>query len=439
MFSFVWKDCEAISWADLCERQLTSGECFQLQPGTSPAMRCQLRGPASAHAPLRPAQLRAAAQGVVTTCGTPGELRITGTMLLEDAQVEAWHEAPDLSIEAGGAFHSKGPLTLTRSTLTDFGFIKPSSAECCSSRVWRLRQHSKVFMQNVYALKGHGGGFFVVGGANITESGLIHIKNARSARGGGGFLATQRLQLTRHSTVSIQHATAAEFGGGFIALDDVVIDGRSNVTVSDAVAAQGGGFQVEKRLQVTRNSTLNLQNLQAGSGGGFNALGEVQIGGSSTVKLSNCQAVSGDGGGFSAAKELRVSSGSTLLILNATGKSGGGFHADGKVAISNSTLSIQHAAAAGYGGGFVAQHKLMIADMSNLSISDALAQKGGGFYVVGGLQVTSKSTLNLQDVKAGRNGGGFLSHGEVEIGGSSTVKISNSQAISEDGGGFEAH
>ena len=39
-------------------------------------------------------------------------------MLLEDAQVEAWHEAPDLSIEAGGAFHSKGPLTLTRSTLT---------------------------------------------------------------------------------------------------------------------------------------------------------------------------------------------------------------------------------------------------------------------------------------------------------------------------------
>eukprot|EP00913_Durusdinium_trenchii_P017246 g16216.t1 len=57
------QDCEAISWADLCERQLTSGECFQLQPGTSPAMRCQLRGPASAHAPLRPAQLRAAAQG----------------------------------------------------------------------------------------------------------------------------------------------------------------------------------------------------------------------------------------------------------------------------------------------------------------------------------------------------------------------------------------
>ena len=40
------------------------------------------------------------------------------TMIFEDAQVEAWHDTPDLSIETGGAFHSEGPLNLTRSNLT---------------------------------------------------------------------------------------------------------------------------------------------------------------------------------------------------------------------------------------------------------------------------------------------------------------------------------
>ena len=40
------------------------------------------------------------------------------TMIFEDAQVEAWHETPDLSIDQGGAFFSGGPFNLTRSNLT---------------------------------------------------------------------------------------------------------------------------------------------------------------------------------------------------------------------------------------------------------------------------------------------------------------------------------
>lgn len=40
------------------------------------------------------------------------------SMIFEDAQVEAWHETPDLSIDQGGAFFSGGPFNLTRSNLT---------------------------------------------------------------------------------------------------------------------------------------------------------------------------------------------------------------------------------------------------------------------------------------------------------------------------------
>ncbi|CAK9110645.1 Putative phosphatase YitU [Durusdinium trenchii] len=145
-------------------------------PGTSPAMRCQLRGPASAHAPLRPAQLRAAAQGVVTTCGTPGELRITGqiqmislrleaeTIVFEDAQVEAWHETPDLSIETGGAFHSEGPLTLTRSNLT----VKTTGAK-------------------------KGGGLAAVDLILVSSS--LQVLNATAFDSGGGFYGKGTLRL----------------------------------------------------------------------------------------------------------------------------------------------------------------------------------------------------------------------------------------------------
>ncbi|CAK9104951.1 unnamed protein product [Durusdinium trenchii] len=148
-------------------------------------MRCQLRGPASAHAPLRPAQLRAAAQGVVTTCGTPGELRITGshgcallqscdfcviflvlawTIVFEDAQVEAWHETPDLSIETGGAFHSEGPLTLTRSNLT----VKTTGAK-------------------------KGGGLAAVDLILVSSS--LQVLNATAFDSGGGFYGKGTLRL----------------------------------------------------------------------------------------------------------------------------------------------------------------------------------------------------------------------------------------------------
>ncbi|CAK9017602.1 unnamed protein product [Durusdinium trenchii] len=583
------QDCEAISWADLCERQLISGDCFQLQPGTSPAMRCQLRGPASAHAPLRPAQLRAAAQGVVTTCGTPGELRITGqiqmislrleaeTIVFEDAQVEAWHETPDLSIETGGAFHSEGPLTLTRSNLTvkttgakkggglaavDLILVS-SSLQVLNATAFdsgggfygkgtlRLRELSKVLIENVVAKNSFGGGFVVEGDADISDSGLIDIKNASSGRGGGGFFA-RNFELTNHSTlrvqnataegfgggfiasngaviagnstlnlqtvkaethgggflceavdigggstvkisnshaetadgggfsalttskvsngssliivnatarngggfvsndaaicnstVTIQHATATAFGGGFLALEGVVIDEKSNVNISDSAALNGGGFHGDSRLQVTNQSTLNLQNVKArNQGGGFNFLGEVDISGDSTVKISNSETKSGDGGGFYALKGSKVSNGSSLLIVNATARNGGGFVSKDIAAMCNSTVSIQHATARESGGGFVAFDGVVIDEMSVVSISGAVAGAGGGGFSTSNpdkrLQVTNQSTLNLQNVKAKFGGGGFLSQGEVEIGGSSAVKISDSHTDFGDGGGFEA-
>ena len=41
------------------------------------------------------------------------------TVVFDDAHVEAWHEDhPDELIDQGGAFSSRGPFTLTNSTLT---------------------------------------------------------------------------------------------------------------------------------------------------------------------------------------------------------------------------------------------------------------------------------------------------------------------------------
>ena len=40
------------------------------------------------------------------------------TLVLDDAQVEAWHEDHHELIDLGGAFSSRGPFTLTNSNLT---------------------------------------------------------------------------------------------------------------------------------------------------------------------------------------------------------------------------------------------------------------------------------------------------------------------------------
>eukprot|EP00913_Durusdinium_trenchii_P017244 g16214.t1 len=149
--------------AMVLDHELTSGECFQLQPGALP-VRCQLQGPTFP----APAQLRGAApSGVVTTCWTRGELRITGQIQMKSLRIEA--ETLD-----------------------------------------------SVLIENVSAQKGDGAGFFVKGDADISDGGLIFIKHA-SARSGGGFLAKEQLHLTSHSTITIQHATAAEYGGGILA------------------------------------------------------------------------------------------------------------------------------------------------------------------------------------------------------------------------------
>ncbi|CAK9104955.1 Uncharacterized protein (Fragment) [Durusdinium trenchii] len=181
------EDCEVISFTDLCERQLSSGECFKLQPSTSPAS-CQLWGPAFP----APAQLQgdAAAQGVVTTCGTRRKLHISGqiemislrleaeTMIFEDAQVEAWHETPDLSIDQGGAFFSGGPFNLTRSNLT---------------------------VKSTGAVKG--GALAAAGDLTLVSSSL-RVLNAAAAESGGGFYGEGTL---RHDYVSSPKSSLRTF------------------------------------------------------------------------------------------------------------------------------------------------------------------------------------------------------------------------------------
>ena len=59
-----------------------------------------------------------------------------------------------------------------------------------------------------------------------------------------------------------------------------------------------------------------------------------------------------------------------------------------------------------------------------------------GFSTSHRLQVTNGSIVSLENVTARQSGGGFKCLGDVEIAGNATINISNSQALSGDGGGF---
>ena len=60
-----------------------------------------------------------------------------------------------------------------------------------------------------------------------------------------------------------------------------------------------------------------------------------------------------------------------------------------------------------------------------------------GFSTKKRLRVSNSSVVSLENVTAGSHGGAFTALGDVEIAGHSTVNISNSQAESGDGGGFD--
>eukprot|EP00438_Fugacium_kawagutii_P031713 Skav215629 [mRNA] locus=scaffold620:113868:119870:- [translate_table: standard] len=96
-----------------------------------------------------------------------------GTLSLEDAEVDAWHEAPSdprEPIQFGGAFYArKGSFTLSRSNLNT-GAVNGGGFA-----VARVRQDSQIFIENVSAKK-HAGGFLVEGNADS----LIFIHNARA-------------------------------------------------------------------------------------------------------------------------------------------------------------------------------------------------------------------------------------------------------------------
>ncbi|CAK9110650.1 Probable outer membrane protein PmpB (Polymorphic membrane protein B) [Durusdinium trenchii] len=338
----------------------------------------------------------------------------------------------------GGGFHAQRRLQVISQSILNIQNVKAgkNGGGFSAFKEVEIAGSSTVKISNSQAVSGGGGGLAVSGSMNVSTASTLMILNA-TALGGAGFYATGKVAID-NSTVNIQHAKSAGFAGGFDAKDEVVIAGRSQVSIWDAAAAEsGGGFQVRKHLQVTNKSTLNLQDVKAGkNGGGLSASREVEISGNSTLKIWNSRAVSGIGGGFDT-QELRVSN-SSLIILNATaGTYGGGVCAQRRVTLHSSTVSIQSTNAGKLGGGFTVADEILIADMSNVTISDAVAKKGGGFHVEKRLQMRSHSTLNLENVEAGDSGGGLYSLGEVDIGGSSTVKISNGHAVSGYGGGFD--
>ncbi|CAL1141954.1 unnamed protein product, partial [Cladocopium goreaui] len=439
-----YPDCEVIGWAELCERKkMTAGSCFQLEP-TVAAPPCELQGPHGA-----PAQLRPAAGEILTL--TSGELRITGqiqmtslrlqakTLNFADANVEAWHEGPSdpNSTATGGGFLTKKGLRVSNGSVVSLenvaarrhggGFFALGEVE--------IAGNSTVNISNSRAESGDGGGCYIHKGLNVSTGSRLVIWNAEAGNNGGGFLAKNKT-LINSATVNIQHTTAQHAGGGFLAVE-VAIDGMSTVRISNSSAKQGGGFHTDSYVEVTDGSFLNLENVAARShGGGFFALGEVEIAGNSTVNISNSRAESGDGGGFDAEKGLNVSTGSRLIIWNAeAGQHGGGCCAQGRIVISSSTLSIQDATAQQLGGGLYAYDEIVIDRMSNVSIFSSIAEQGGGFHTNSYVEVTDGSFLNLENVAARSHGGAFVSLGEVEIAGNSTVNISSSRAESGDGGG----
>ena len=91
-----------------------------------------------------------------------------------------------------------------------------------------------------------------------------------------------------------------------------------------------------------------------------------------------------------------------------------------------------NATAGNFGGGFYARGEVEIAGSSTVKISNSRAEagNGGGFDTEKGLKVSTGSRLIIRNATAGSDGGGFYALGEVEIAGNSTVKISTSRSWS---------
>ncbi|CAK8987616.1 unnamed protein product, partial [Durusdinium trenchii] len=455
-------------------------------PPSNAQQRCELHGPRAAPARLVTAENVTG----VATLRTQGELRITGsiemislrfdagTLVFDDAQVEAWHEDhPEEVIELGGAFSSRGPFTLTNSNLTvrDTSAVKggglaavgdltlanstlrvlrasatDSGGGFYGAAALRLQLDSTVFMENMSA--DWGAGFYAEGDVNVSENSSIFLRNATATTVGGGFmaigavtLAASRvelrgttavsggagglyvqglMQVINGSTISIRHARTAGLGGGVFASSDMVIAGMSNLSMSNVSALQGGGFHVMGRLQVINSSTLSIQNARAGnSGGGFFAQQDVNITGMSKVKISDSQAVSGHGGGFEAATGLQLTEGSAIFIENATaGRKGGAAFSEGNVVINSSNVSIQYANAGRKGGGF--HFRGLTIYRGFMSISNSTADLSSGGLVEDRALLTSQSQLVVRHIE-GSDSFAVLTAGCLHILSRSTFLMEN--------------
>ncbi|CAK8996265.1 unnamed protein product, partial [Durusdinium trenchii] len=121
------------------------------------------------------------------------------TVVFDDAHVEAWHEDhPDELIDQGGAFSSRGPFTLTNSTLT---------------------------VRDTSAVKG--GGLAAVGDLTLANS-TLRVVDALAKDYGGGFYGAAALRLQLDSTVFMENMSARA-GAGVLAMGDVNVSAATSI------------------------------------------------------------------------------------------------------------------------------------------------------------------------------------------------------------------
>ncbi|CAK9012006.1 unnamed protein product, partial [Durusdinium trenchii] len=140
------------------------------------------------------------------------------TLVLDDAQVEAWHEDHHELIDLGGAFSSRGPFTLTNSNLT----------------VWSTSATA-------------GGGLAAAGDLTLANS-TLRVLHA-SATQGGGFYGKAAVRLQQDSTLFMENMSAT-YGAGFYVVGDV--------DVSAATSIKRSGFQVATQMLDIEALTLHV-------------------------------------------------------------------------------------------------------------------------------------------------------------------------------------
>ena len=290
---------------------------------------------------------------------------------------------------------------------------------------------SRVYVEECTA-GGIAGGFLAGDEVRVAGS-VLKVWNARAGRRSGGFDAGS-LQVSS-SVIELENTTADPGKvGAFIVRGRMVVGNHSKITLSRTFAAeQAGGFSAEEGFEVVDGSMLSIHEAKTlGQCGAFRALASVRIAGASTLRVSRSTAQGGDGGGLcqtTKAGEVLVTGRSQLAISDATsGRKGGGLTVWGSLRVTDqSVVRLKRCSAADDGGGACIAGDTLVTRGSRFLVSDAVARGDGGGLISGSMRIVEGSRLELQAVSAA-HGGGFYTFQFVVVAGSSTLRVSGSDA-----------